>query len=72
MKASFPNMQIPFGDGVDGLDRSDAADAARFRWMLQGNGYFFEENQLCGPASTDAADADEGRREIDAAMAGTR
>ena len=28
------------------IDRSDKADAERFRWLLQGNGYFMEEQML--------------------------
>lgn len=31
-----------------GVDRSERADASRFRWLLDGNGYFMEENFLCG------------------------
>lgn len=52
------------------LDRSDAADAARLRWMLNGNGYFLEENSLCGqgPRGVAAEEMDEARRMIDDAM----
>jgi hypothetical protein len=35
-------------DDVKVIDRTDKADAERFRWMLAGNGYFMEENMLCG------------------------
>ncbi|MBN8493413.1 MAG: hypothetical protein J0M00_18550 [Burkholderiales bacterium] len=51
------------------IDRSDAADAARLRWMLAGNGYFMEEEMLCGHKPTTLEDRDEARRRIDAAMA---
>ena len=45
------------------------ADASRMRWMLAGNGYFMEENMLCGhlPCSKEAQD--EARQQIDEAMA---
>lgn len=49
------------------LDRSDASDAARLRWMLNGHGYFLEEEGLCGHG---AEDADKARRLIDEMMAG--
>jgi hypothetical protein len=48
------------------LDRSDAADARRFRWLLNGNGYFLEEAMLCGHEQFD--ESDEARRAIDKAM----
>ena len=44
------------------------ADAARFRWMLDGNGYFMEEAGLCGYAP-DEKEKDRARLEIDEAMA---
>jgi len=47
------------------LDKSDAADAARLRWMLNGNGYFLEEEGLCGHCGTED---DKARREIDRQM----
>jgi hypothetical protein len=50
------------------LDRSEEADAARFRWLLAGNGYFMEENYLCGPSRDSPEDQDEARRRIDEAM----
>ena len=31
------------------VDRGEAADAARFHWLLDGNGYFMEEWGLAGP-----------------------
>jgi hypothetical protein len=48
------------------LDKSDAADAARLRWMLNGHGYFLEEEGLCGHCGTES---DKARREIDKQMA---
>ncbi len=52
------------------IDRSDAADAARFRWILNGNGYFMEEEMLCGPPGPTGQDEqDAARIQIDAAMA---
>jgi hypothetical protein len=49
-------------------DRSDEADAARLRWILNGNGYFLEEYGLCGHGP---GEEDEARREIDKRMAET-
>jgi hypothetical protein len=49
------------------LDTSNNADAARLRWMLNGNGYFLEEAGLCGRGF--GTDADQARREIDKQMA---
>lgn len=50
------------------VDRSDAADANRFRWLLSGNGYFMEEQMLCGHGSCSLSEQDDARREIDEAM----
>lgn len=50
------------------VDRSDAADAARLRWLLNGNGYFMEEQYLCGHAPCDDEEQDDAREKIDAAM----
>jgi hypothetical protein len=51
------------------MDRSDAADARRFRWLLNGNGYFMEEQGLCGHGPVDQEEQDGARAEIDAAIA---
>ncbi len=56
-------------DDEKAVDRSEAADARRFRWLLSGNGYFMEEQMLCGAAPCDDAEQDDARREIDEAMA---
>jgi hypothetical protein len=51
-------------------DRSDATDARRFRWLLNGNGYFLEENMLCGHAdTTDDEEKSRAVKLIDEAMA---
>lgn len=50
------------------MDKSDSADAARFRWLLEGNGYFMEENYLCGHFPTSETERDKARAEIDSAM----
>jgi hypothetical protein len=50
------------------MDRSDAADAKRFRWLLAGNGYFMEENFLCGHSPCSETEQDEARAAIDAAL----
>ena len=47
------------------MDRSDAADARRFRWLLAGNGYFMEEHGICGHSPTDEKERDLARRKID-------
>lgn len=49
---------------------SDAADAARMRWLLAGNGYFMWENFLCGHAPPTPEEQDAARAKIDAAMRG--
>lgn len=50
------------------MDKTDEADAKRFRWLLSGNGYFMEENYICGHAPTTEAKRDLARSEIDEAM----
>ena len=50
------------------MDRSDAADARRFRWLLAGNGYFMEEQGLCGYPPCDEDEQDGARERIDAAI----
>lgn len=51
--------------GCDHLDRSDTADAARFRWILNGNGYFMEEESLCGHGPCSEEEQDDARLAID-------
>lgn len=51
------------------IDKSDAADARRFRWILSGNGYFMEEESLCGHAPCDQDEQDRARRAIDENLA---
>lgn len=43
-------------------------DAARFRWLLNGNGYFMEHEYLCGGGHSTEEERAEARRKIDAAM----
>lgn len=50
------------------VDKSDAADAKRMRWLLSGHSYFMEEEMLCGHAPTGQDEQDRARAEIDAAM----
>jgi hypothetical protein len=47
------------------LDKSEEADAERFRWLLDGNGYFMEEEYLCGHDPVSEKDKDEARKKID-------
>jgi hypothetical protein len=54
------------------LDRSEEADARRFRWLLAGNGYFLEENMLCGHPPCSEDEQDQARIEIDEAMSGNQ
>lgn len=46
-----------------------AKDAERFRWLLNGNGYFLEEEGVCGHAPCGEAEQDDARARIDKAMA---
>lgn len=39
------------------VESEDAKDAARYRWLCDGHGYFMEENSLCGHGN-DKAEAD--------------
>ncbi len=50
------------------VDRSEAADARRFRHLLDGNGYFMEENMICGHGPCSQGERDEARRQIDSHM----
>lgn len=50
---------------IKDVDRSDAADAKRFRCLLDGNGYFFEENGLCGHPPVDDKEKDQARVAVD-------
>lgn len=38
------------------------------RWLLDGHGYFMEEEMLCGHSPCDDDEKDEARRRIDEAM----
>jgi hypothetical protein len=65
------SQPIPIKTGgmeINGADTSDAADAARFRWLLEGNGYFMEETGLCGIGPCDQTEKNEARLEIDKEM----
>ena len=53
---------------ADEIDRSIGADAKRFRWLLDGNGYFMEEEMLCSPHSHTEEDKDKARIAIDRQM----
>jgi hypothetical protein len=46
----------------------NAADAARMRWMLAGNGYFMEEEMLCGHGPCSEKEQAEARQKIDEQM----
>jgi hypothetical protein len=51
------------------VDRSEKADAERFRWLLDGNGYFMEEEGLCPHFKKgDKSEQDQARMKIDEAM----
>ncbi len=52
------------------VDDSEEADAARFRWMLEGAGYFMEEEGLCGHGPCSEQEKREARRAIDLRMQG--
>lgn len=53
------------------VDSSDEADAKRFRWLLDGNGYFMEENFLCSTQYT-KEDQNKARVLIDKEIADQR
>ena len=55
-------------DDIKVIDRTDQADAERFRWMLAGNGYFMEENLLCGHDPVSTSEADDAVKMIDEQM----
>jgi hypothetical protein len=59
--AGFEGMDYPEAREFFGtmLGRCNAAedDAERYRWLCDGNGYFLEEEQLCG-YTNEKADAD--------------
>jgi hypothetical protein len=46
------------------IDKSEAADAKRMRWILNGRGYFMEEEYLCGHSPCEQ-EQDEARAKID-------
>ena len=50
------------------MDEDERKDAARFRWLLDGNGYFLEEAGLCGHAPCSPQEQSDARRAIDEAM----
>ena len=54
------------------LERAAKADkdAIRFRWLLDGHGYFMEEEMLCGHAPVGEKEKDRARLIIDQAMKG--
>jgi hypothetical protein len=50
------------------VDTSDVADAARFRWILEGNGYYMEETGLCGISPCSEEEKNLARLKIDKEM----
>lgn len=50
------------------IDRSEEADARRFRWLLDGNSYFLQEERLCGFHDVSEEDKEKARVIIDDAM----
>lgn len=60
------------GQIIAEVDKSDTADAKRMRWLLDGNGYFMEEEMLCGHDPCDEEEQDKARRVIDDAMESSR
>ena len=48
--------------------KSEKSDARRMRWLLEGNGYFMEENFLCGSMNSDEDEKNKARTIIDEAM----
>ena len=56
------------GFGTEEYQRKLEEDAKRFRWLLAGNGYFMEEEGLCGHGPCNSEEQDEARYQIDQAM----
>lgn len=50
------------------VDKSAEADAKRMRWLLDGHGYFMEEEMLCGQPPCNEKEQDEARLAIDQRM----
>ena len=50
------------------VNKSIKADAQRFRWLLNGNGYFMEEEMLCGHGPCNEKEQNEARKIIDKEM----
>jgi hypothetical protein len=68
------SQPIPIKTGgmeINGADTSDAADAARFRWLLEGNGYLVVRSKVqrrWGVSPCDQTEKNEARLEIDKEM----
>ena len=74
----FRIQQLGTGDPWGNAEDNDAlveqlalaaADAKRFRWLLFGNGYFLEEELLCGHDPCSTEEENELRKAVDEAMA---
>ena len=50
------------------IDKSIEADAKRMRWLLSGNGYFMEEEHLCGYGPCSKCEQNAARQKIDKAI----
>jgi len=50
------------------VDTSIEADARRLRWLLDGNGYFLEEQGICGSPPCDDKEQNAARVLIDDAI----
>lgn len=68
MPDGYPDWGFVDVPKYNAIDKSDEADAKRMRWLLNGNGYFMEENFLCGHEPVTDDEADRARAAIDAAM----
>jgi hypothetical protein len=58
-------------DLADQLTTDDKDDAENFRWLLEGNGFFMEGQDLCGYVPCSPAEKEQARTAIRAARLAT-
>ncbi len=61
----WPEKQIELVQELTKTIRDMKPDADRFRWLLSGNGYFMEEQRLCGHWPADDKEQSDARQIID-------
>jgi len=63
-----PEIIRNFGALMARYIKEYVADANRLEWLLNGHGYFMEEEGLCGHTPWSQKEKDHARRKIDEAM----